>query len=97
MTEVGLAGLVVVLTQAGLGIALVADRWVHRVTAPKSHETRLADLEASVAKMHQKASDFQTVQQVSVGKIELRLAAIDEHLRNTDLNVVRLERRRGDR
>jgi hypothetical protein len=46
--------------------------------------------------LHERASDFQTEQQVAVGRFEMRLATIDEHLRNTDANITRLERRRGN-
>ena len=91
------AGLVLGLTQAALTIAIVADRWVHRMTGTKSHETRIAELEQRIETLHRKASDFHSDQQVKVGDVALRLERIEEHLRNTDKNVERLERRRNER
>jgi hypothetical protein len=52
------------------------------------------ELCASVDELHEKASDFGSEQQKKVGEFAVRLASIDEHLRNTDLNVARLEARR---
>jgi len=63
---------------------------------------------ATLDDLHEKASDYASGQQNAVGRIETRLlaievqlSAINEHLRNTDVNVKRidesLERRRGNR
>jgi hypothetical protein len=87
------AALVLGLTQAALTIAIVVDKWVHRVTGGKSLDTRCKDLEEKAATMHAKANDVQ----LKIGQVDVKLAEINEHLRNTDLNVARLERRRGDR
>lgn len=78
-------------------VLLVADKWVHRITGGKSLEARIVDMETRIDSLHRKASDFQTLQQVQVGKFSERLAAIDEHLRNTDLNVKRIEDWRENR
>ena len=102
------AALVLGLTQATLTVAIVVDRWVHRITGGKSVEVKLDDLcdefkiyreamKGALEDLHEKASDFQSAQQVKVSEFAIRLAEINEHMRYIDSNVERLERRRSDR
>lgn len=76
------------VAQTLLALAIAGERLIHRIIGGKSHETRLKDLEEKAVTTHAKANDIQT----KIGNIEIKLAEINEHLKNTDKNVDRLDR-----